>query len=165
MKMTSAQLNKRIRTLEDRKMVILADENNNSKYVLAKGESEEIPAYDLKKTDDELMDLDHQVGQLRHALNVFNTVTKLPCGVTIDQALVEMAQLTRQLTRLDSMRKGKKVVRLNMNQASQRNVPEFEYLNFEPKDAEALYEKYMERVQQLQLELDKLNQTVELEVK
>ena len=165
MKMTSAQLNKRIRTLEDRKMVILADEENYSKYVLAKGETEDIPVYDFNKTNAELMDIDHQVGVLRHALNIFNTVTKLPCGVTIDQALVEMAQLNRQLMRLDYMRKGKKVVRLNMNQASQRNVPEFEYLNFEPKDAEALYEKYMERIQLLQLELDKLNQTVELEVK
>ena len=48
--------------------------------------------------------------------------------------------------------------------AGRRDVAEYEYLNYDPNKAEKVYEANFERVQQIQLALDKVNQTVEFEV-
>ena len=94
---------------------------------------------------------------------MFNTTTVLPVGISIDEALVEMAQLNKKLPRLDLMRKAKKKTRLSGAYSSRRDIAEYEYLNYEPKDVDAIYERDLNRVQTLQLALDKVNQTVEFD--
>ena len=164
MKYTSASANKLIRILEDRKSYLLGQESNDSTYILAEDEKEEIPAYDFSDTNRQVDELDEKIRTLRHALNVFNTTTILPIGISIDQALVEMAQLNQKLPRLDMMRKAKNKRRLSGMNAGRRDVAEYEYLNYDPKIVEEIYDRDLRRVQSIQLALDKVNQTVEFEV-
>jgi hypothetical protein len=164
MKYTSASANKLIRILEDRKSYLLGQESNDSTYILAEDEKEEIPAYDFSDTNRQVDELDEKIRTLRHALNVFNTTTILPIGISIDQALVEMAQLNQKLPRLDMMRKAKNKRRLSGMNAGRRDVAEYEYLNYDPKIVEEIYDRDLRRVQSIQLSLDKVNQTVEFEV-
>ena len=164
MKYTSASANKQIKTLEDRKNYLLQREQNNSTYILAEDEKIEIPDYDFEECNREIDDIDAKIRTLKHALNVFNSVTVLPLGITIDQALVEMAQLNNKLPRLDMMRKAKSKRRLSGMNAGRRDVAEYEYLNYDPDQVETVYEANLQRVQQIQLALDKVNQTVEFDV-
>ena len=164
MKFTSASANKLIRTLEDKKSYLLGQESNNSTYVLADGEKIEIPEYDFNQYNAQIDEIDLKIRTLKHALNVFNTTTVLPIGITIDQALVEMAQLNNKLPRLDSLRRAKNKTRLSGPMAARRDVAEYEYLNYRTDDVEKVYEKDLLRVQQIQLALDRVNQTQEFEV-
>jgi len=161
---TSASANKMIKILEDRKEYILQQESNNSLYVLAEDEKDEIPEYDFNETNRSVDEIDGKIRKLKHALNVFNATTVLPIGITIDQALVEMAQLNRKLPRLDNMRRAKKKTRLSGYNAARRDIAEYQYLNYEPADADRVYEANLKRVQTIQLALDKINQTAEFEV-
>ncbi len=132
MKFTSASASKMIKTLEDKKSYLLQRESNDSTYVLAADEKQEIPDYDFRKYNVEIDALDEKIQTLKHALNVFNTVTVLPIGITIDQALVEMAQLNKKLPRLDMMRKAKNKTRLSGYNAGRRDVAEYQFLNYDP---------------------------------
>ncbi len=164
MKFTSASASKQIKILEDRKNYLLQRESNNSTYILADDEKIEVPEYDFESCNEEIDALDLKIRTLKHALNVFNSTSVLPLGITIDQALVEMAQLNSKLPRLDMMRKAKNKRRLTGMMAGRRNVAEYEYLNYDPDEAEKVYDANLRRVQQIQLALDKINQTVEFEV-
>ena len=164
MKYTSAAANKLIKILEDKKQYLLQIESNNSTYVLAQDEKEDIPEYDFKISNKEVDEIDTKIRTLKHALNVFNTTTVLPIGITIDEALVEMAQLNNKLYRLDNMRKAKDKTRLSGMTAGRRDIAEYQYLNYNPKDVDKIYEENFSRVQQIQLALDKVNQTVEFDV-
>jgi hypothetical protein len=164
MKYTSASANKLIRTLEDKKSFLLQQESNNSTYVQAQDEKADIPDYDFSDHNRQIDELDCKIRTLKHALNVFNTTTVLPLGITIDQALVEMAQLNNKLPRLDSLRRAKNKTRLSGSMTSRRDVAEFQYLNYKTEDVEKVYERDLKRVQQIQLALDKVNQTEEFEV-
>ena len=164
MKYTSASANKLIKILEDKKQYLLQIETNNSTYVLAQDEKQDIPEYDFKDFNKQIDEIDLKIRTLKHALNVFNTTTVLPIGITIDQALVEMAQLNNKVYRLDNMRKAKNKTRLSGMSAGRRDVAEYQYLNYEPKDVDKTYEEDYSRIQQIQLALDKVNQTVEFEV-
>ena len=164
MKYTSASANKQIRLLEDKKAFLLEKELNDSTYVLADGEKQDIPAYDFSETNSQIEEIDEKIRTLKHALNQFNTVTILPIGISIDQALVEMAQLNRKLPRLDRMRKANTKRRLSGANAGRRDVAEYEYLNYDPKIVQEIYERDLQRVQDIQLSLDRVNQTVEFEV-
>ncbi|MBQ9424935.1 MAG: hypothetical protein IJU42_03220 [Erysipelotrichaceae bacterium] len=164
MKYTSASANKLIRTLEDKKSFLLQQESNNSTYVQAQDEKADIPDYDFSDHNRQIDELDCKIRTLKHALNVFNTTTVLPLGITIDQALVEMAQLNNKLPRLDSLRRAKNKTRLSGSMTSRRDVAEFQYLNYKTEDVEKVYERDLKCVQQIQLALDKVNQTEEFEV-
>jgi len=164
MKYTSASANKLVKLLEDKKMYLLQQERNDSTYILADDEKEEIPAYNFKETNDRIDEIDSKIRKLKHALNVFNSSTVLPVGITIDEALVEMAQLNNKLPRLDTMRNAKTKTRMSGYNAGRRDVAEYQYLNYDSKDVETIHERDLRRVQQLQLALDKVNQTVEFEV-
>ena len=164
MKYTSASANKMIKLLEDQKDYLIQQEANNSTYILAEDEKEDIPEYDFKDTNTKVDELDHKIVLLKHALNVFNTTTELPIGITIDQALVEMAQLNRKLPRLDTMRRAMNKRRLTGMSSGRRDIAEYEYVNYDPKEVETIYQKDLKRIQEIQLALDKVNQTVEFEV-
>ena len=163
MKYTSASANKLIRTLEDKKSYLLQQESNNSRYVEAQDEHVEVPDYDFNDHNGQIDEIDRKIRLLKHALNVFNTTTVLPIGITIDQALVEMAQLNNKLPRLDLLRRAKNKTRLSGSMASRRDVAEYEYLNYRTDEVEKIYERDLRRVQQIQLALDKVNQTEEFE--
>ena len=164
MLLTSASANKMIKFLEDQKNYLLSCETNERTYVLAVDEAKDIPDYDFNETNNKIDKIDFKIRTLKHALNSFNSTTLLSIGITIDEALVEMAQLNKKLPRLDRMRKATAKTRVMGYNSSRRDIAEYEYLNYNIKDVDKVYEDNMRRVQDIQLALDLVNQTVEFEV-
>ena len=154
-KLTSAAANKLIKKLEDQKDYLLSLEENNSTYIMTEGESAVIPEYDYQKTAEEISNLDERIRQLKHAVNQFNCTTVLPeIGKTIDEVLVEMAQLNRRKFTLDMMRKKPEKERLVGSHAR----------NYDQKQVCSDYDKITERIMELQMALDICNQTQVFEV-
>ena len=101
MEFTSASANKYLRRLQDEKDRLLRNEQEVSTYVLAEGEAAEPPAYDYGATRERVAEIDGQARAIRHALHRFNMQTILPeRGITIDEALILLAQLSGRKDRL-----------------------------------------------------------------
>ena len=160
MKLTSAAANKEIRALEEEKAHLLATENEVSTYILAVDEIEEPPAYDYAAVRLAVADLDRKVMKLRHALHVFNVETVLPeSGLTIDEALIVMAQLNGEKYRLSLLRSMQPKQRVNDRYMSGSRQVEYKYANYDIQQAEADFQKVSDKIRALQMEIDFANQT------
>lgn len=73
--------------------------------MLAQGEESESPVYDYDEIIDRVDELDNAIRRVRHALHAFNARTVIPEeGVTIDEALIRLAQMNGKLRRLERLR-------------------------------------------------------------
>ena len=161
--LTSASAGKLIRQLEDEKEHLLGHEIDTCTYVLAKDEKAEPPAYDYAETRAKVDAIDAKVRTLRHALHRFNMETVLPdTDMTIDEALILMAQLTNKRNRLEMLRSTLPMVREHTRYSS--NLIEYRYANFDVADAQADYDAATEAINDLQLKIDLCNQTITFEV-
>lgn len=164
MKYTSAAAGKRIKALEEEKELVLSREVELCTYVRAVGEEMDAPAYDFLATRDEVARIDAEVLRIRHALHRFNLETVLPDSkITIDEALVLMAQLGREKQLLKDMRARLPRKRVDSNWAGSASI-EYEYANYDIKQAEERYAAVAQRISDLQMEIDYANQTVQFEV-
>ena len=160
MKLTSAAANKEIRALEEEKAHLLANEREVCTYVLAVDEQDEPPAYDYAAVRLAVADIDRKVMKLRHALHVFNIETVLPeCGLTIDEALVAMAQLNAEKIRLSQLRSTQPKQRVRDRYLGGSRAIEYEYANFDIQQAEADFQEVSDKIRALQMEIDFANQT------
>ena len=162
---TSASANKQIRALEEEKSHILSNEREVCTYVLSVDEEEEPPAYDYAAVRASVADLDAKVRTLRCALHAFNVATILPeSGISIDEALVLMAQLSNERSRLAALRSTLPKQRVSSDYFRGSKVVEYQYANYDVEQAEADFQQVSERIRQLQMEIDYANQTVTFEV-
>lgn len=162
---TSASAGKYIKSLEDRKSHILAAERRDKTYQCSFGEKPEAPAYDYCATRDEVAAIDAEVLAVRHALHLFNNSAVLPgCGMTIDEALIKLAMMNKELAILSEMRGTPAKRRLSSNRWDSSARVEFEYANFDPAEAERDYLALSAQIADLQLEIDLANQTNTFEV-
>lgn len=168
MKLTSAYANKMIKKLNEDRDFLLEQEKEDRTYIIDKTEAEDKqiiarPEYDYRATSDKLAEINLKIMKLKHAVNINNTVTKMQLKdgteLTIDQALIRMAQLNVRKKRLDVMRAAKPVVKVDDSYGSG-----YRYLNFDPETVKADFEKISDLIMDIQLQLDYLNQTVEFEV-
>ena len=161
MDFTSASANKYLRRLQDEKDRLLRTEQEVSTYVLAEGETEEPPAYDYAATRERVAQIDGQARAIRHALHQFNMETVLPNrGITIDEALILLAQLSGRKDRLNSLASRQPKERLSGRfLGSNSGSVEYRYANYDVARAEADYRAVSDEIAELQLELDLVNQT------
>ena len=80
MRVTSAQAAKLLRKLNDELRALQLKESNSSSFVAAIQEDIESvrPAYNFKEMRDEQNELEKKIRKVKHAINVFNTVTIIP---------------------------------------------------------------------------------------
>ena len=108
-KVTSAYANKLLKQLNEEKSYWLQLESECCTYVVANGEEAVIPEYDYQTVAKTIEGLDRKIATIKHAINCYNVTTFLTLedgqSMTIDQALVVMAQLNRRKQQLDYMRK------------------------------------------------------------
>lgn len=160
MKMTSASANKLLRQLNDEYAFLRRQDSEKNTYSEIDGIEPIIPEYDLEAHTREIAIVAGKIAHLKHAINVFNTTAVLPeHGITIDEALVRMAFLTKEKERLDSMRVNQPK-RLITGYSARKNQVEYECTNYNPSEAGRLYAKTAEDLRKLQLELDMVNSTV-----
>lgn len=168
MQYTSAEANKLLRKLNDRKADILSRESQSDVFQAAVGEDVESvrPAYDFAQTQTAVAELDSKVRKVKHAINLFNVTTEIPgFDMTIDQALVYMAQLSQQVGKLGRMRNRlpKQRAAVYAPRAS-ASLIDYDYANYDIEEAAKLYEQLSDTLARLQTALDLLNSTVRFEI-
>lgn len=165
MRMTSANVNKLIKKLQDDKSYLISQEHRNSAYTAAENEDPVVPDYDYDETTRKLAEIDDKIVVLKHKLNVVNstcTVDVQGTSMTIDEILVRMAQLNSRKSTLGSMRNAQPKSRLRS--MYNNSVPEYQYANYDISRVAADYEELDAKITAMQLALDKFNQTFEFDV-
>lgn len=85
--------------------------------------------------------------------------------MTVDTVLVAMAQKNKRKTFLDYLRKQQPKMRKELQAYNMRNTtPEYQYINYDLDQIKQEYEKVTAEIMDMQLALDKHNQTFEFEV-
>ena len=153
--MTSAYANKMLKSLEEDKAFWLNKE-------------EEACTYDYVEVAMTIAALDEKIAIIKHELNVTNANAKVLVGdvtMSIDSILIKMAQLNRRKTVLDVMRKRLPKSREEQRSYMSRNsVPEYRYINYDLELVKNEYELVSKSIMEMQMALDKYNQTVQFEV-
>ncbi len=172
MKMTSAYANKLIRKLMGERDYWRAIESARHTYIYTQGGEAIIPEYDFLEVHQTIADIDDKVIRIKHALNVSNSTNTVEVEgrkYTIDMLLVKMTQLTNRKAVLGAMRKLTPKERVKVESPSYRSMkqgytPDIHSINFDMEVVKAEYEKIESLMSNLQLALDKYNQTVEFDV-
>ena len=166
--MTSAYANKMLKSLEEDKAFWLNKEEEACTYVAAINEEPVVPDYDYVEVATTIAALDEKIAIIKHALNVTNANAKVQVGdaeMSIDSILIKMAQLNRRKTVLDVMRKRLPKAREEQRSYMSRNsVPEYRYINYDLDLIKKEYELVSKSIMEMQMALDKYNQTVQFEV-
>ena len=166
-KMTSAYANKMIRSLEEDKLYWEKLEADSCAYVAAINEEPVIPEFDFAEVAATLARLDEKIAIIKHAVNLANATAQVSVGedvLSVDMILVKMAQLNRRKNVLDNLRKMLPKTREDRGFASRNVVPEYRYINFDPEVVKQEYERISALIMEMQMALDKHNQTVTFDV-
>lgn len=155
--MTSAEANKYLKKLNDERDALLNREFESSTFIAAVSEDLENarPEYDYTLTRESLEALCREIRGVKHAINVFNTTTKVPgFDVTIDEMLVWLPQLRFQRDKLFRMKSALPKVR---KKRPDGNLVEYVYANYEISAVAADFERVDDLLTRAQTALDKIN--------
>lgn len=160
--LTSAAANKLLKSYNDKVEHLYLLEMQRKTYVQIQGADENKPDYDFQKTREEIDRLNKNILAIKHAINSFNCKTTIKnIGLTIDQALIRMAQLTKIKSTMDGMRSMQKK-QLEQMGVRTSGVVGYTMTSYEPADAQLVYDAVCEELATLQLELDIINNTEEI---
>lgn len=166
--MTSAYANKMLKQLSEDKVFWTNKESNSCMYTAAVGENPVIPDYAYATVAATISEIDRKMCNIKHAINLANVTNYVTVGeeqLTIDMILVKMAQLNSRKNVLDYMRKQEpKTRKETASYGNRAATPEYQYINYDLNLIKKEYEEISNQVMNLQLALDKYNQTVEFEV-
>ena len=166
--MTSAYANKMLRSLEEDKAFWANKEATACTYVAAINEEPVVPEYDYAEVAATIAEIDEKIAIIKHALNVTNATAKVQVGdveMSIDTILIKMAQLNKRKSGLDVMRKQLPKARVEQHAYMSRNaVPEYKFINYDLELIKKEYETVSVKIMEMQMALDKYNQTVQFEV-
>ena len=166
-KMTSAYANKMLKSLEEDKAFWVNREDASSTYVVAVNEEPVVPEYDYAEVAKTIAEIDEKIAIIKHAINLTNATARVMVGereMSVDTILVRMAQLNRRMVILDEMRKRLPKAREEQSYISRNAVPEYRYINYDLDLVKQEYERVSQTIMEMQMALDKYNQTVEFEV-
>ena len=167
MQYTSSEAAKLLRQLNEERAALIGKENLSSTFVAAIEEDIESvrPVYSYSETQQKLSELDERVRRVKHAINCFNVSQEIPeLGMTIDQALVYIPQLTAKKERLDYMRNRLPKQRESSGYHSAKAIIEYTYANYDIAAVEKDYEKVSAELAKVQTALDVVNSTVKFEI-
>ena len=153
MKYTSAQANKLLKKLNDEYSALLHKEQRSRDFRAAMGEDIESvrPAYDYAKTQARLEELEGTIRRLKHAINCFNTTQVVDgFGITIDEMLVYIPQLTKRKSKLLEMKSRLPKERVEEQYGQQSNIIDYTYTNYDLAVVEADYEKTADELSRAQ---------------
>jgi len=165
MKTTSALLNKQIKKYQNEISLLKNALAENATYVAATIENVEDvkPDFDFFANYKRIVDLENKVMKMKHRLNLFNTSTKVNVdGIeySIDELLVLMAQLTNRRMFLIGYVGFPQKKRVN----SGNNLIEYKYPNFNPSELDAEDNAMFNKITNIQLELDSINNKIEFDI-
>lgn len=167
--MTSAYANKMLKKLNEDKEFWCNKESDGFMYVAAVNEEPVVPDYDFEEVSGHIDEIDREIVRIKHAINLANVTNTIKFSgeeLTVDAVLVRMAQLNRRKNMLDTMRKQQPKTRVSSGYAAAgRNpAPEYRYINYDLELVKKEYDRIDTEIAEMQIALDKYNQTVEFEV-
>ena len=165
MKVTSAEANKLLRKLNDDHDALKQMEAESRIFVAATTEDLEDarPDYDYEATQRSLAELELQIRKLKHTINLFNVSQTIDeSGMTIDQALIAIPQLSDRKRKLSVMRAAQKKKRNESVRST--NLIEYTYANYDVEQAEQDYQTTIAELARIQNALDLVNSTVQFEI-
>lgn len=163
---TSAEAAKLLKKLNGQKKMLLREENRSCVFNAALGEDVESvrPEYDYEKTQEALWACNEKIMRVKHAINCFNISQMVgDTGLTIDQVLVRIPQLTERGERLEAMQGRLPKERASVRGRGFDGVIDYTYVNYSVKKAKEDYMKVCDELQALQTALDVVNSTVKME--
>ncbi len=167
-RMTSAYANKMLKKLNEDKEFWCEKEREGHLYIAALDEEPIVPEYDYAEVAAKIEEIDAKIVKIKHAINRTNVMNQVRVGeqqMTVDVILVRMAQLNRRKLMLDCMRKHQPTTRISGgNFNARKSVPEYQYINYDLELIKQEYERIDAEIAEMQIALDKYNQTVEFEV-
>ena len=162
---TSNELQKKIDKLMDEKNKIQNLLLRNSEFTASISENVEAlkkeNAFDLEKTVNDIEAYNEKIMKIKHAKNVFKSTYKLPCGYTIDEAIIRTGIIYELKNRLYNLSVKKSKERKSNTTMRE---PEYIYATYDISYAEEAYQKLFDEVQTIQNELNNVNATVQIEV-
>ena len=167
-KITSAYANKLLKRLDEDIAYWRNLEADSYIYTVATDEEPLIPDYDYSEVAGKMTELEEQICTIKHAINLANatnTVVVNDKAMSIDTLLIRMAQLNKRKRILDDMRKRQPKTRLATTLITNRKgIIEYTYTNYDIELVKNEYDRIDSEIAQMQMQLDKYNQTVEFEV-
>lgn len=164
--LTSAEASKLLKKLLEEKNIILSNERQSAVFNASLGEDIESvrPAYDYEATQKAIELLDRKIRLLKHAVNRFNSSQTVgDTGMTIDQVLILIPQLTETRERLYDLQKRLPKQRASVYGAGSNAVIDYKYANYSVEQANKDYIRVSDELRMLQTALDLVNTTVRLE--
>lgn len=166
MKYSSAEAAKLLRKLNEEVENLEDQEVRTRQFNAAIGEDIESvrPAYDYTDTQRKLDELQAKIRTVKHALNCFNSTTEVAgLGMTIDQLLVYIPQLSRRKQKLAMMSSCLPKERAKVGFGSQ--IIDYQYVNYDIEAAKADYQSVSDELAKAQTALDLVNTTMTMEIK
>ncbi|MDO4863652.1 MAG: hypothetical protein Q4A05_05735 [Ruminococcus sp.] len=167
MKMTSAQAAKLLRQLNDELRTLQYREENTRSFLAALGEDPESvrPDYDYAASQEQQNEVEAKIRKLKHTMNVFNSTTVIPeYGITIDEMLVYLPQLSRRSMVLSQMKNALPKVRESAGYSRGNTVIDYRYANYDIEQVNKDYLAVSEELAKAQTALDYINNTVEMDI-
>lgn len=167
MKMTSAQVSKLLRQLNDELRTLQLREENSRSFIAALSEDIESvrPEYDYKAMQDAQIELETKIRKVKHALNVFNSTYIIPnYGFTIDEMLVYLPQLSRRCAKLSMMKDAMPKKRENSGYSHNSSVIDYRYANYDIEQVNNDYNALADELAKAQTALDYENSTAEFDI-
>ena len=166
MRMTSAQANKMLKQLNEEKTYWVEKEHEARFYIVSTGEEAIIPEYDYEGIRDKIAEIDEKTIALKHAINRNNIDREISFAgktMTIDMALIRMAQLSNRKGFLDTMRKHPEKKRV-VDHYKTTPHSEYEFINYDISTIEKDYAAVDQELSSLQIALDDHNHSVMLDI-
>ncbi len=167
MKVTSAYANKLLKQLDEEKAFWTNKEDESCVYIAAADETPVVPEYDYGEVSGKIAEVDAKIGAIKHAVNVANVNSVVSVNgreMTVDQILVAMAQKNKRKAKLDFMRKQQPQMRVKEEYFRTSRTPEYQYINYDLDTIKSEYARVRQEIMDMQLALDKHNQTVEFDI-
>ena len=163
---TSAEVSKMLKKIQEEKSIVLAKERQSSVFNASLGEDVESvrPEYNYEETQKSLEFFDRKIRILKHAINCFNaSQTVGDTGLTIDQVLVYIPQLTEMRARLYDMQNRLPKQRTSVGGIGSNTVIDYRYANYSVEQAKEDYTRVSDELRKIQTALDVVNTTVTME--
>lgn len=166
MRMTLDEAQKLIRSLEEEREQLMEKMDNLSTFVVAisEGNPEEMrPEFDFTEIVNEIQEIDKKIRKIKHARNIFNTVTSLPEeDITLDEALILMAMLNNNYRYY--MKLGNRQARERVKTSLRSQIIEYTYVNYNIEEARKYGKEMHNRMLEIQSKLNLVNSTYQFDV-
>lgn len=164
---TPAEASKMLKKLLEEKSILLSDERQSCVFNASLGEDVDSvrPVYDYGETQKTLEFLDRKIRILKHAINCFNSSQLVgDTGMTIDQVLVYIPQLTEMRSRLYDMQSRLPKQRTSVGGIGSNTVIDYRYANYSVEKAKKDYMRVSDELRKIQTALDVVNTTIRMEL-